>query len=94
MKSHVIPETKCPNCGHSFTRQGELVRGRPPTAGDLTICCECLNVLVFERDLSIRQFTPEEIMACEPDLQAEIHQSIQAARLMFPQFEGSPHRNT
>lgn len=50
------PNSKCPNCGHAlqltcYARKGE---SRAPKPNDLTICVDCLAVLVFTEAMDFR----------------------------------------
>jgi len=59
MLTTATPESRCHGCGHTL----DAVRGpggRPPRAGDISICIDCGAVHIFNADGTIRIPTPEE----------------------------------
>lgn len=62
---YMMPQTKCPACRKEFTAASAL-HGEPPSAGDITVCIECLHWMVFRDDMTVRSMTQNEIDALSP----------------------------
>lgn len=56
-------QTVCGNCGHALT-QATGVRGEAvaPKPGDVTICVECGNVMIFNEVMDVRKVTHEDLV--------------------------------
>jgi hypothetical protein len=58
----------CLNCGHLLTAcGGPKGDDPPPDEGDFTICLYCSHLMVFRRDLSVRNPTSAEIISAAGD---------------------------
>ncbi len=69
MKESRLPISSCTNCGKRMdaaTHMGEAI----PRPGDFTVCLHCSHVMAFSTDLTLRDLTGAEIVACagRPDL--------------------------
>lgn len=57
-ESTEITPSKCPHCGVEH----EMASGDgQPSEGDVSICIKCAGISVFDKGLSRRMATPEEI---------------------------------
>lgn len=58
-----MPLTKlafCPACGYTFDSATETTGKSRPSAGDISICLRCANVMAFTEDLGVRALTATE----------------------------------
>jgi hypothetical protein len=55
----------CPICGAVFTASTSF-EGATPRALDLTVCCDCLAVLQYTNDLSLR-LAPQELVTANQE---------------------------
>lgn len=76
LTTNATPKSNCPYCGHTMNRATGRADG--PRPGDHSICYECLNLLAFEADLSLRKLTVEEFAEINGD--REVWDQIQKAR--------------
>lgn len=56
--------TQCPICGHEFTQASHVPFDQPafPKTGDVSICIECHNILIYSDDVGhVRKPTAEEL---------------------------------
>ena len=63
MKTTVLPERDaCPLCGHwlDAATAGPSNPDATPKPGDITVCIQCVSVLVFDEDLRVRVPTDAE----------------------------------
>lgn len=63
----VVPECRCPTCGHPFDRAEAFPRSRHPRPGDYSICINCRGLNVFAMDLTVRAPTDQELIAAAGD---------------------------
>ena len=64
---HVVPECRCPTCGHPFDCAETFSASRRPRPGDYSICINCRSVNVFAMDLTVRAPTDQELIAAAGD---------------------------
>lgn len=70
MKTFITDAIECPWCKFEITRQtGEGV----PREGDVTICINCLNLNVFQKEGTLRKMTEQEYKQIHPDNLQRIH---------------------
>jgi hypothetical protein len=50
----------CPKCGYKFDSATSF-EGEAPKAGDISICFECVALLVFNPDLTLHAITDAEL---------------------------------
>lgn len=52
----------CPTCQAEMNRMtAGVLTGRKPTVGDLTICVNCTEIHVIDKDQQVRRLPPEEL---------------------------------
>lgn len=57
----LIPECRCPQCGHLFDRVSACDDGPfIPTPGDISMCIECGCPLISDAEMRQRKMTLEE----------------------------------
>lgn len=54
------PESKCPVCGHILDAATSINGEFEPRPGDVTLCVQCGEILIFNKDLRGRIPTAEE----------------------------------
>jgi len=63
-KSEKVKPSRCPFCAYKLNGAAGMVAVESETAkpspGDFSVCIECANVLIFDKDLSLRRPTYEE----------------------------------
>jgi len=64
---HVVPECRCPSCGHTFDRADSFSGPHRPRPGDISICINCRSLNVFAMDLTVREPTDHELIAVAGD---------------------------
>lgn len=61
--AHVMPTSKCLNCGYEMDRASCVNNDCAPDPGDITICMSCGHLMAFADDLSLRALTDAEMVA-------------------------------
>lgn len=67
-----LPSCKCPSCNGELSAATNAVTyddspSSTPTKGDITFCIYCAEVLVFNEDLTVREFRKEDLDKLSPD---------------------------
>jgi hypothetical protein len=63
MKTFEMPKDRCPHCGAEFERASRSGgAGRAPSAGDIAICVECLEINQFDAGLRSVAIDPMELL--------------------------------
>lgn len=67
--THVTEDSKCPHCGHTLDRHEstDAVDQRGPEKDDISICIKCASWNMFNKDLSLRVMTEEDINNVDPE---------------------------
>lgn len=60
-EEHVMPEAKCPLCGHRFDRCTNVTGTNRPNTGDVSLCIQCGSALVFVADGTMRLATRDDL---------------------------------
>lgn len=55
--------TRCPACQTALTGATAVNLLAAPQPGDLSVCCHCTQLLIFNTDITVRQLTDEEFNA-------------------------------
>ena len=79
---------RCPKCGSDLDGWSEVGHGQKPSAGDVSVCSYCAEVLIYTATLGLRRPTEAEYIDCMTDKDV---QTIVAAVLTMPLY-GKPHR--
>ena len=66
MRASGIPETKCPACGKAIECASHPA-ARVPIPGDVSICFQCGNIMLFAADMTLRKPTARERGALASD---------------------------
>ena len=64
LKELTMAADRCPWCGHELDRAsiiGPQEEASSPEAGDLSVCIDCGNWLVFAENLDLRKCTTEDL---------------------------------
>jgi len=80
------PENRCPRCGHKLDRASGVNSGSAPATGDLSVCIQCGELLIFLEDLRIRSLSPAEFEELEIETKALLVKTqlvMRAARRTF-----------
>lgn len=85
---HVLKPQLCLKCGHVVDRASGP-GGRAPKDGDVTICVNCAHVMIFGRDLALRNPSPEELKDILSDPQTAI--VVAALEEMNRQYPPKPN---
>jgi hypothetical protein len=56
--------TPCPNCGAACDSGTGVGHGRKPHAGSICVCFKCGHLMAYAWDLTFRELTDEEMVAC------------------------------
>lgn len=51
----------CPACGRTVDAATGILEDARPTAGDLTVCWNCGEILRFRKDLTVEAAEPDEL---------------------------------
>jgi hypothetical protein len=63
-----LPPNPCPVCGkENDAATSSTTPGTFPSPGDLSICHNCISILIFKEDLTTREFTAEEFVELPVD---------------------------
>lgn len=54
-------KSECPYCGHKHELATDLRCNAKPSPGDVSICIQCANVLMFDDNLATRKPTDNEL---------------------------------
>ena len=85
LKDYIVPECVCPGCGARNDRATGTVNA--PTPGDYSVCVSCVQVLLFNDDLTLRLATPEDMdemsEACRQKLMVYV-MAINKVKEKFP----------
>jgi hypothetical protein len=77
-----IPESFCPMCKHRFNRSDcTTSAGALPNPGDLSVCIECGQVLVFDEHLVLVLPSLTRLMRMSPDHEHLIEKMQSLVRL-------------
>jgi hypothetical protein len=91
--TRMMPQN-CPKCGGRFTgavyAESDDILPRP---GDLTLCIECVTVLVFEPGMTVREFTREEMDSLSLLELAELYGKQKALHQMHEQRRQANAKN-
>lgn len=60
-------EDKCLNCGYQLNAATCTDGHSSPEPGDVTVCIECVHIMAFDNDLSLRQLTDDEMIQIAGD---------------------------
>jgi hypothetical protein len=74
---------QCPSCAHPFDSMTAITGDRLPITGDVTVCIECAQLLVFvveQGRIDVRRPMPEEIADLPEYLMAEVARVKRALR--------------
>jgi len=64
MRTTRTPPQMCPSCGYVFDAATEAIEAKAkPKPGDVALCLNCINVGIYNADLSVRPATEAEIAA-------------------------------
>ena len=94
MKSHRpserVPACACPHCGHELDAAFSTTGLRPrPKPGDVSVCIECAEVLIYGERLELLQPDPMDLLRLELSPVWESVVKAQAAvRLAHAQTRG------
>jgi hypothetical protein len=78
MRTTRTPPQMCPNCGYVFDAATEAIKAKAkPKPGDVSLCLNCINVGIYNADLSVRSATDAEIA----DLDAGTKKLIAQAKI-------------
>jgi len=55
------PVMACPNCGVKLDAATDVIAEGPPAPGDLSICIDCMSLLVYDWENTIRLMTDDEL---------------------------------
>jgi len=61
MRENQLPECQCPYCEAKLDTATDLKTNVMPKPGDISVCINCAQVLVFADDLTLRKPQPGEI---------------------------------
>ncbi len=66
--SFIVPEIKCPTCGHTLNAAtiASPKCNRAPKAGDVSVCIKCGEPLTFQADLKVRISDLNDLMSLTP----------------------------
>lgn len=81
-KTTFVPASVCPGCGTTLDAAAHPTEDVAPSAGDITVCLHCQEILQFDETLSLVRPSREEIdAACreQPELRAAIFRYQRAA---------------
>lgn len=70
--THTNSKARCPVCKMTLDA-ATSIGGSTPSEGDISICSGCASALVFNKDLTLRQLTDDELAALPAENQAELY---------------------
>jgi hypothetical protein len=81
MESEHLPEQRCPHCKHKLDAATSATHEEcVPTPGCFTVCVYCARVLVFEKGLTLRPVTREDLDTLPPERRATMVKAVLIAR--------------
>jgi hypothetical protein len=60
MTVHRVKTTHCPSCNKEYTKASSVNSENPPMPGDVTMCIQCREILVFTYDMNLKKATEAE----------------------------------
>lgn len=77
VKYTIITPSMCPNCGYYFDCATHAVHGdRVPKPDDFTICVGCASVLRFNKNMTVRDATIDDIMDLHPKQRQQLKMMV------------------
>jgi len=64
---HMLPSSRCCECGHTLKAASGLDTTERPDPGDATLCINCAGLNIFADDLSLRAPRADEKIAAAED---------------------------
>ena len=78
MTIHRIPEMRCLACDQLLNHASDNETATAPSVGDYTYCLYCHHLMVFDKDLRLREMTVQEEIDSETDpAVAEIREFVE-----------------
>lgn len=71
MKTHQVPQSKCPMCGHVFNLASGFGDAKPEP-GDLSVCIKCACVLRFDDTLQLVDLSTQELEALPVETRTQL----------------------
>jgi hypothetical protein len=71
-KVHHIAKSHCPVCRYRVSVTTGLGHEEKPLPGDVTLCINCVSVLIFTDNLAVREPTLKELENLTPDQHHDI----------------------
>lgn len=93
MTTHVTPDMTCPMCGYVSDRASSVTAdNEPPEPGDVTVCCGCGAILLFDAcsecgELGMRLPEIEEALYLEENHQDTMVQVAQVQAMILARIE-------
>lgn len=71
-----LPNDECPTCHYKFDSATEVTgKQHRPRVGDITICLNCGDVLIFNDDMTIRQVEDDELLNLDEETYTTINRA-------------------
>jgi hypothetical protein len=85
MITHVTKELKCPTCGNIMDRATCFhdSEAHPPKEGDISVCIKCADVMVFNKEGTMREATINDLLALDSSAQMHLELAQRAIRRLM-----------
>lgn len=83
MNTTELSPRPCPQCGAPNNMATGVGHDRPPKPGDVSLCCGCGAILMFNNDLSSRKVTPDEEVEILLSMTAEFRTKFLTAQALI-----------
>jgi len=69
-KHTFIPPFHCLNCGYRMDCTTDAYGDGTPKDGDISMCLHCGHLMLFNKDMTVRELTPDERakITCDPQV--------------------------
>lgn len=80
MKDTPTPHCQCPACKRELDGAFDWRGNSTPRPGDISVCCYCGHMCVFNHGLTLRSASAADFMALKPELREAIAKTREMLR--------------
>lgn len=68
-----VPACSCPHCGKELNAATNVDgEGGSPSEGDISLCIGCGGFLTFNKDLTVRELSYDDVVDLKPEERSEL----------------------
>ena len=84
---HRMPDVKCISCGKTLNAASAVDADGRPSPGDISVCVYCGKIMIYGKDMALRELTEIEKMEILRDMEMfdRIEAMQQAAKRLKPE---------